>query len=249
VLALAGPLRRRLPRLARLLVTLAVLAVFGAMTRWEPSVLRAEAMAAVAVLAVHLGRPSRALRTLAIAAGLLVAADPFLVHSVGLQLSCGASAGIATLGPPLATWLRGPEWFRAGLSTTIAAQAAVSPVLLAVFGTIPLVTVPANLVVGPLVGPLTMWGLGAGVLGGCLGAAGGAGSGTILAALCRLAQQPTRLLADAVLGIADAASRVPFVIHPGASLGLVAGGAAVAVMGVVGRRRRLERDALVLPTR
>ncbi len=70
VLALAGPLRRRLPRLARLLATLAVLVVFGAMTRWEPSVLRAEAMAAVAVLAVHLGRPTRALRTLAIAAGI-----------------------------------------------------------------------------------------------------------------------------------------------------------------------------------
>ena len=242
VLALVGPLRRRLPRLARLFVTLAVLVVFGAMTRWEPSVLRAEAMAAVAVLAVHLGRPTRALRTLTIAAGLLLAADPFLVHSVGFVLSCGASAGIAAFGPPLAARLPGPEWFREGLSTTVAAQAAVAPVLLAVFGSIPLVAVPANLLAGPIVGPLTMWGLGAGVLGGFFGPRAGA--------LSLLAQQPTRLLADAVLGIANAAGRVPVAIDARSGLTWVAAlvvGVGTALWMVVwrgwpGRRPRLEFD-------
>jgi competence protein ComEC len=249
VLALIGPLRRRVPRRARLLLTLAVLAAFGAMTRWEPSVLRAEAMAAVAVLAVHLGRPTRALRTLAIAAGILVAADPFLVHSVGFGLSCGASAGIAGFGPPLAARLRGPEWLREGLSTTIAAQVAVAPVLLTIFGSIPLITVPANLVAGPLVGPLTMWGLGAGVLGGFLGTGRGAGAGAGVGAVARLVQEPTRLLADAILGVADAASRVPVAVDARAAVALGAGGGIVALTGWVRRRRRLGPDALVLSTR
>ena len=40
VLALAGPLLRRLPLAGRLAVALAVLLLFGVLTRWEPSVLR-----------------------------------------------------------------------------------------------------------------------------------------------------------------------------------------------------------------
>ena len=74
-------------------LTLAVLGLFGAMTRWEPSVLRACAMAATAVLASHLGRPARGVRVLALAVTVLLLADPFLLRSVGFLLSCGASVG------------------------------------------------------------------------------------------------------------------------------------------------------------
>jgi competence protein ComEC len=238
VLALVGPMLRRLPRSARLVATFAVLAVFGAMTRWEPSVLRAEAMVACAVVALHLGRPARAVRTLALAATVLLLVDPFLLHSVGFLLSCGASLGIAGLGPVIARGLRGPDWFRESLATTTAAQLGVAPVLLSVFGSIPLVAVPANLLAVPIAGPLTTWGLGAGILGGLIG--------RWTPALARLVQLPTRWLADAILGIAHGASRVPIALDTRSAIAL---GMTVGLAVLVSRARRLGRHALVVPSR
>jgi competence protein ComEC len=253
VLALAGPGLRRLPRPARLAAALAVLLVFGAMTRWEPSVLRACAMAALAVVAVHTGRPAQAVRLLALAVTGLLLVDPFLVHSVGFLLSVGASLGIALLAVPIARWLRGPAWFREPLATTAAAQIGVAPILIPVFGSVPLVALPANLLAVPLVGPLTIWGLVAGTMAGVM-------RSRVPPAATAL-QWPTHVLADAVLGIADAASRVPLEVgapHVGAAVGvaavvavLVAAPVAlpVAVRVLARRRPMLRRRALVLPPR
>jgi competence protein ComEC len=237
-LALVGPALRRMPRTARLVVTLVVLGVFGAMTRWEPSVLRASAMAACSVASIHLGRPARATRTLAIAVTALLVFDPFLVHSVGFQLSCGASLGIALLAPGIASRLRGPAWFREGLGTTTAAQLGVAPVLLPVFGSMPIVALPANLLAVPVAGPLTMWGLAAGAVSGLIGRAG--------RGLTTMLLLPTRLMADGVLGVADAAGRVPLAID--LPTGLVLGAAGVLLV-LARPRRMLRRHALVVPPR
>ncbi len=242
VLALFGPALRRLPRGGRLVAALALLVVFGAMTRWEPSVLRACAMAGIAVLAVHVGRPARTVRLLGLAVAALLLLDPFLVHSVGFLLSVGASLGIALFAAPLASRARGPEWLRESLATTSAAQLGVAPVLLPVFGSIPLVAVPVNLLAVPLAGPLTMWGLAAGSLAGVFR--------TRVPALATALQWPTRMLADAVLGLADAAARVPVGVGAvrlavGAGTGLVG----LVCVALVRRRRMLRRRALVLPSR
>ncbi len=135
------------------------------MTRWEPSVLRAIAMAVIGLVAGYLGRPTAGLRVLVLAAIALLVADPFLLHSVGFLLSCGASLGIAVLARPVTARLRGPGWMREVLGVTAAAQIGVAPVLIPVFGSMPLVVLPANLIAVPLAAPLTMWGLAAGVLG------------------------------------------------------------------------------------
>ncbi|MCJ7439518.1 MAG: ComEC/Rec2 family competence protein, partial [Acidimicrobiia bacterium] len=242
VLALAGPGLRRLPRTARLGAALAVLVVFGAMTRWEPSVLRACAMAAIAVVAVYVGRPAQAVRLLALAVSALLLVDPFLVHSIGFLLSVGASLGIALLSVPIARRLRGPRWLRDSLATTAAAQIGVAPVLIPVFGSVPLVAVPANLLAVPLVGPLTIWGLAGGTLAGVL-------QRRVPPAAAAL-QWPTRVLADAVLGLADAAARVPVAVGA-RSGGIVAGivGGIVAVRFMVRRRPMLRQRDLVLPPR
>jgi competence protein ComEC len=237
-LGLLGPVLRRCSRGARLAATLAVLGVFGAMTRWEPSVMRACAMAACAVVAIHLGRPARTTRVLAVAVTLLLALDPFLLHSVGFQLSCGASLGIALLAAPFAARLRGPAWLRESLGTTAAAQVGVAPVLLPVFGSMPLVALPANLLAVPVAGPLTMWGLASGAVTG--------GTGSVAPGLATILQAPTRLMADAMLGIADAAAHVPVALDVHGALAL---GALVLVVAIAQRRRMLRRDALVVPPR
>jgi len=163
VLALAAPLLRLLGLRGRFLAALTVLVVFGALTRWEPSVLRAEAMAAVSLLASTMGRPASTIRVLALAVTGLLVVDPLLVRSVGFLLSCGACVGIALLAGPLSRHLPLP------LAVTLAAQVGVAPLLAPVFGGVPLASVPANLLAAPAAGAVMMWGLGAGLIAGVLG--------------------------------------------------------------------------------
>ena len=197
VLALVMPLTRRLPMAARLTLTSGVLAFFALLTRFEPSVLRATAMAGVAVLAMGLGREASSVRGLALAVSALVLVDPLLVRSVGFQLSVAASAGIVLLSGPLAERLPGPSWFRLPLAVTMAAQAAVAPVLLVTFGGLPVVAVPANLLAAPAAGPITMWGLTAGLLAG------------VAPTLAPVLHLPTGLLLGWVAGVARTATRLP----------------------------------------
>jgi competence protein ComEC len=243
VLALVGPVLRRSSRTLRLLATGGVLLVFGAMTRFEPSVLRACAMAATAVLAAHVGRPSQGVRILALAATVLLLVDPFLLRSIGFLLSCGASLGITLLAGPFARRLPGPAWLRESLATTVAAQLGVAPVLLTVFGSIPLVTLPANLLAVPLAGPLTTWGLTGGLLAGV--------TRPRAPSLSALLQLPTRVLAQALLGLADLAGSVPASMD---ATDLALGGACTVVLAlsvtVCRKRRRMLRErALVVPPR
>jgi competence protein ComEC len=158
VLALAGPLLRRLGLRARLLATLAVLVFFGLLTRWEPSVLRAEAMAALACTVATMGRPTSRLRLLALAVAGLVLIDPLLVKAVGFQLSVGATVGIVLLAERMRRRL--PEV----VAVTLAAQIGVAPVALPLFGGLPLASLPANVLAIPVAAPLTAWGLTAGLL-------------------------------------------------------------------------------------
>ncbi len=106
------------------------------------------------------------MRVLAIAASGLLLADPFLLRSVGFLLSCGASAGILLFGEPIARRLPGPRLLRETAGVTLAAQLGTAPILVPVFGSVPLVALPANLVAVPLAAPITVVGLVAGVVGG-----------------------------------------------------------------------------------
>jgi len=126
-LALFGPLLRRLTLGPRTVAALLVVLLFATMTRFEPSVLRASAMAVVALGAGFAGRPASGVRALTLAVIGLLLLDPFLLHSIGFWLSCGASAGIVLLSAPLRARLPGPAWIRDPLAVSCAAQVGVTP--------------------------------------------------------------------------------------------------------------------------
>ena len=162
VLALAGPLLRAPPPLAAARSPRsAVIGLFGLMTRFEPSVLRASAMAALAAtlampgqpdLAAARRRPGRHRRC--------VLVDPLLVRSVGFQLSVCAAVAIVVLAPRLA--VGAPRSRRRSArppGVTLAAQLGVAPVLLATFGPVPVASLPANLLCVPVAGLVMVWGL------------------------------------------------------------------------------------------
>jgi competence protein ComEC len=106
---------------------------------------------------------------LALAVALLIVIDPFLVRTVGFQLSVAACAGIVLLARPLARVLPGPTVLSDALAVTIAAQAGVAPVLVLTFGGVPLASVPANLLAAPAAAAVMVWGVGAGLIAGLLG--------------------------------------------------------------------------------
>ena len=156
VLALVRPLQRRLSTSGRFVTGVCVVAVFAAMTRFEPSVLRASAMALIVMTARASGRSVHALRSLSLAVIALLVLDPFLVHSVGFQLSASACAGIALLARPVERRIPGPAWMRTVLAVTIAAQIGVAPVLVAVFGGVAWIAPAANLLAVPAAEPITV---------------------------------------------------------------------------------------------
>ena len=203
-LAVVRPGLRRFGIAGRLVGGLAVVVVFAAMTRFEPSVLRASAMAAASLGASFLGRPTSTVRLLAMAITALMLADPFLLHSVGFALSCGACAGIALLAAPLARRMRGPAWIREPLAVTIAAETGVAPVLLPVFGSLPAVAPLANLLAVPVADFLGVFGLPAGVIGGLLGDAVPGFRATL--------NLPAVSAVRWIAGVADLASRVPYAL-------------------------------------
>lgn len=173
VLTLLRPVLERLPLRGRWVLTMLALLVFATMTRFEPSVLRATAMAAIAVTATTAGRATSSVRNLALAVTALLVIDPLLAETAAFRLSVAASAGIALLDAPIRSALPGPEWIRGALSVTLAAQLAVAPVLMTMFGPMSVISLPANVLAGPLAGAVMAWGMTAGIVAGLVPALAG----------------------------------------------------------------------------
>ena len=122
-------------------------------------------------------------------------------------------------------------WVREVLGVTAAAQIGVAPVLIPVFGSMPLVSLPANLVAVPLAAPLTMWGLASGVVGGVVR--------PFAPQVASLLTVPTAALLHALLAVADLASRVPVAIDGRAAWGLISLAALTAAVVHLRRTQRV----------
>ncbi|MEO5724259.1 MAG: ComEC/Rec2 family competence protein [Ilumatobacteraceae bacterium] len=171
LLAAAAPVLRRLRPMPRCFVSIGLIAWFMALTRFEPSVLRAGVMAMLAVSGFVLGRRQAPIRLLSIAVVVLVLVDPLLVWSVGFWLSVGATMGVCLVGPWLAERLPGPRWLAVALGVTLGAQVGVVVPSFLVFHRLPLVSIPANLLAVPVAGAVMLYGLPAGLLAAPLPAA------------------------------------------------------------------------------
>ncbi len=163
------------------------LAVFAVVTRWEPSVIRASVMASIPLLGGLMGIPFDPWMAMGTAVTALLLFSGQLAFSVGFQLSVAATAGVlvgvGTVGA------RKPSWLFAPLFMTIGAQAAVAPIILFVFGSIPLLAPLTNLIVAPLVALTTAIGALALVLPLVVGLAD-IGASTILAISAMAATGP-----------------------------------------------------------
>jgi competence protein ComEC len=232
LLALAAAMRAS--SAARLLVGIAGVAFFALLTRWEPSVLRASAMAGLALGGSFAGRPRSSAPILGGAVLLLLVGDPWLARSVGFQLSVAATAGIVALAGPLASrlwWFPRPVALAA--AATLGAQVAVTPLLLLRFGVVPTATLMANMLAFPAVPPSLLSGLAA------AGAAHAwAPAGRVVGAMAELPLGYVEWVADRL-----ARAPLPQIVSEGPALPVL-----VSVLAVVAvwRLRRGRRSILTL---
>ncbi len=152
----------------RALAGIPALGVFVVMTRWEPSVVRAAVMAALVLVARAFGVALDGWSVLGAAVAGLLIVGPGFASSVGFQLSVAATAGVMAGVRAGAAPSRGRLGTAVGrvLRPTVGAQVAVVPILLAHFGTVPLLAPLANLAAAPLVSAATTLGVVGVVVGG-----------------------------------------------------------------------------------
>ncbi|MEO8262977.1 MAG: ComEC/Rec2 family competence protein, partial [Pseudolysinimonas sp.] len=150
-----------LSRWARVGVAGVALAGFVILVTPEPSVVRAAAMAAIALGALAVSRPGRGIPLLCVAVLGLLVLDPWLARSFGFALSVLATAGLLCLAAPLARAFGRvvPGWIALLLAVPLAAQLACQPVLLLLDPALPLYGVIANVLAEPAAPVATVIGL------------------------------------------------------------------------------------------
>ncbi len=145
---------------ARIAATSVFLVCFLFLVRPSPSVLRAAVMTAALLGARIQGRRTSALAALGLAISALILIDPFQSQDPGFALSVSATAGILLLAPKLtSTWEPGVGRLAESIAIPAAATLACTPIILVISGQYSLVSIPANLIVAPVVAPITVLGL------------------------------------------------------------------------------------------
>ena len=149
---------RKIPM--RLLATAIALASFIALVRPSPSVLRAAAMAAVALIASASRRRGDSLPALGFAMAAVVVIDPWQARDQGFALSVLATAGLLLLSPRLTIYLQRwlPEKIAEACAIPIAALILCAPIIIALSGYISPISIVANIVAAPFVAPITVVG-------------------------------------------------------------------------------------------
>lgn len=149
------------PRTCAVLAMLALLG-FVVLARPSPSVVRAGAMASVALVALALGRERTAIPVLSFAVLALLMWQPQWALDAGFAMSVAATGALLLIAPGWARGLRDrgvPPGLGEALAVSAAAAAATLPIVVAIGGPLSLVTVPANMLAEPAVPIATVLGL------------------------------------------------------------------------------------------
>ena len=160
---------------SRLVITIALIAIYVPVAGAGPSIQRAGVVGAAAILATLAGRPSQRAYLALLAAVVTLLINPRFGSDVGWQLSFVAVTGIALWASPLRELLlprlsshlpdriAGP--LAEGAALTIAATLATAPLMAHHFEQVSVAALPANLLVLILIGPVMWLGMLIGLLG------------------------------------------------------------------------------------
>lgn len=128
--------RRR--NIATAVLIISVLIVYGDMTLWSPSTMRAVTVLSVSIMAVYLKRPFDLLSSVSAAAVIILVREPYQLFSTGFQMSFLALLGIAFLSEPLS------HFTGEALAVMLSVQAGILPVSAFVFHRINVLSIFIN---------------------------------------------------------------------------------------------------------
>jgi competence protein ComEC len=153
----------RLARIPAAAVALTGLGLFVLMVGPDASVLRASLMGAIALASLAGGRAGRGLSLLCLAVIALLLVEPELGVSYGFLLSVLATLGIIVLGRCVMGWFPAsvPRWAAAAVAVPLSAQVLCGPVIVMLQPQFSTYSLRANVLVAPLVAPVTILGTGA----------------------------------------------------------------------------------------
>lgn len=142
------------------MVGLPVLWSYALLTGFSPSVLRAVTMFTFVIIGQAINRKSNIFNTVALSAFFLLLFDPFMLFSVGFQLSYLAVIGILLLYPIFSKWLQPQSWLGYQVwqivCVSMAAQLATVPLSLYYFHQLPTYFLLGNIMAIP-VATLLVW--------------------------------------------------------------------------------------------
>lgn len=171
---------RMLGASTRSTVALGLLSMLGFVVLVRPtdSVLRAAVMGGIGLAGALAARRASALPALGAAVVVVLLFWPQMALAPGFALSVLATLGLVLWAAPIRQRLirRGvPEVLAVLLAMTLAAQILTTPLVIAISDRVSLVSLPANLLVSPVVGPISLLGTLAAVIG-AIGPPDGPGS-------------------------------------------------------------------------
>ncbi|MBE7160906.1 MAG: ComEC/Rec2 family competence protein, partial [Williamsia herbipolensis] len=228
------------PRGTAVVLAIGVVAVFVVVVRPSPSVVRAAVMGVVGMLALAARRDGQPVPALCTAVITVLGVWPAMAVDPGFALSVAATAGLVVMAPRLRDALvdrRIPRVVADPVAIAATAQLVTTPLVVLFAGSVSVVGVLANIVVAPVVAPITVLGTAAAV---CTGAS------SVLAEVLARTTGPTLwwmvVVAGRLARAPGAALSVPDGVY-----GAVAAAAIVAVgtgAVVLWSRRRTAREAV-----
>ncbi|MBE6102623.1 MAG: DNA internalization-related competence protein ComEC/Rec2 [Selenomonas ruminantium] len=156
-----------LPKIARVVLVISVIAVYSMLAGLVPPVIRSALMGGLAFLALALDREKDARRLLLLTGLFMLAISPLLLFHISFQLSFAATAGLLYVAPVARDWLqarRVPPVLSAGLAITLGAHASTLPIIAWYFNQLSLSAFLANIVIVPLVELIIVAGIAAGLV-------------------------------------------------------------------------------------
>lgn len=160
ILGVVLGLTRRASRGVQIFFGSAALLLFLALTGFQASVLRATLMGFAALLALGLRRKVKQLGALIVVAVILLLVNPNWIWDLGFQLSFLATLGLIVTASAITKRM---DWLPGALSSLIAVPVAATiwtlPLLLHVFSTIAVYSVPLNILATPLISVTSLGGM------------------------------------------------------------------------------------------
>lgn len=148
IVVLVSGLLASFGKATRTLISVGLILTFCVLTGGEPPIIRAAIMGIVPLFTIFIGRPTYAVMNLLIAGFLMVLLDPAVISSLSFQLSFLATLGMLIFANSIHERIKKiPDLISLNLSTTIAAQILVLPILIYAFHSLSLVSLITNILI------------------------------------------------------------------------------------------------------